>query len=396
MQVPPADYHTIIIDDFAYQCVHFRTCKEGGQYIDFPGESILQASSYHKALETAPPSGMVFHYVKVLREDKPVGMLCFQIKAFNVGESLRNQIDGTLTSKIRYMLGRKLEFDVLCLGNTLVTGDYGFTFAEDIPFGSRTMIMMKVLDWLLLKPAFKSVRMIFIKDFFEDIFKDQKTSKYCTMYHPIATEQNMIMDIHSDWNSFDDYLRSLKSKYRIRANKSMSLSEDLTRRELTYEEIVLHKLVLHDLYKKVSQKVGFNLFTLSPDYFAAVKHELGDAFRVWVYEKDGEIISFFSVIEDGSILDAHFLGYDDKSNQQYKLYMNMLLAMIEHSIKNRFTLLQLSRTASEIKSSVGAKGYTMWAYLRHRNSFLNWIFPRIYKYFQPDLDWVPRMPFSGS
>lgn len=392
MQVQTAQVHTIKVDDDTFECIHFRSCSED-HYIDFPGESVLQSSSYHKALEAAPPEGMRFHYVRVMHNGMDAGMLCFQIKEFNVGESLRNQMDGSWTSKLRYQLGRRLELDVLCLGNTLVTGDYGFTFAEHIDFDKRTLIMMKVIDWLLTKPEFSTVRMIFVKDFFDNIFKNIQHSKYCSLYNPIATEQNMIMEINSEWKTFSDYMSALKSKYRVRANKAISSARPLIKRELDYDEIVKHSEVIHDLYKEVSQQVGFNLFTLAPDYFSEVKRELGDNFHLWVFERDNEIISFFSVIEDGDILDAHFLGYEEKSNHAYKLYLNMLLSMIDHSVSNGFKLLQLSRTASEIKSSIGAEGNTMWAYIRHRNSVLNWIFPRIYKYFQPDLTWVPRMPF---
>jgi len=99
------------------------------------------------------------------------------------------------------------------------------------------------------------------------------------------------------------------------------------------------------------------------------------------------------VIEDGDILDAHFLGYDPKVNEHFKLYMNMLLRMIELATEKGFRQLQLSRTATEIKSSVGAEGKQVWAYLRLRNKLYNSILPRVYSFFKPDLSWEPRHPF---
>jgi hypothetical protein len=185
----------------------------------------------------------------------------------------------------------------------------------------------------------------------------------------------------------------LKSKYRVRANKAAELAGDLEREELDVNQIVDIEPYLHELYLGVVGDVGFNLFILAPNYFSTVKRELGDKFHLWVYKYKGDVISFFTVFEDGDILDAHFLGYDPQVNHQFKMYMNMLLAMIQFAIENGFRQLQLSRTAAEIKSSVGAQGIPVWAYLRFRRRGLNTLLPRIYSFFKPDLSWVPREPF---
>jgi hypothetical protein len=153
---------------------------------------------------------------------------------------------------------------------------------------------------------------------------------------------------------------------------------------------------LHNLYLKVVEDVGFNLFILAPGYFTALKRELGDRFRLWIYKDKEELISFFTIFEDGDILDAHFLGYDPEVNHTYKLYMNMLLRMIDLATTRQFRQLQLSRTATEIKSSVGAEGISMWSYMRAPSKPFNSLVPRLYSFFKPDLEWVPRSPFHEA
>ncbi|HZV44290.1 MAG TPA: GNAT family N-acetyltransferase, partial [Saprospiraceae bacterium] len=179
-----------------------------------------------------------------------------------------------------------------------------------------------------------------------------------------------------------------------RANKALEKANELHRIELNAEEIAAIEPQLHELYLKVVGDVGFNLFYLSPVYFSTIKRSLEEKFRLWIYRnKKDELISFFTVIEDGHILDAHFLGYDPKVNEEFKLYMNMLLRIIELATEKGFTRLQLSRTATEIKSSVGAEGIPMWAYLRLRNRFFNSLLPKVYSFFKPDLSWEARHPF---
>jgi hypothetical protein len=336
---------------------------------------------------------MDFWYVRLEQNGDPIGMLTFQVKDFNPGDSLQKHAKKNFMQFIRYRLASLIRLPVLCLGNTLVTGDYGFCFRPDVPERIHTLLMMETIDWMLGMKDFQHVRLVFIKDFYQDIFQEIPDTPHCSRYHAIDTQPNMLMDVRPEWKNLDDYLSDLKSKYRVRARKALQLARHLERIELQADEIEKIENKLHQLYLKVVGDVGFNLFILAPNYFSTVKRSLGDQFRLWIYKDRGELISFFTVFEDGDALDAHFLGYDPEVNHHYKLYLNMLLAMIDEATRRGFRQLQLSRTATEIKSSVGADGVPMWAYLRLTNRILNSLLPRVYSFFKPDLSWVPREPF---
>ena len=116
---------------------------------------------------------------------------------------------------------------------------------------------------------------MFVKDFYKDIFSEIPDSPYCKKYHAIDTQPSMIMDIPSEWGNFQGYLQSLKSKYRIRANKALKVARDIECIELHADEIEAMEPQLHQLYLKVVDDVGFNLFILSQGYFSALKKSLG-------------------------------------------------------------------------------------------------------------------------
>ena len=381
------------VEDQEYRALLLPTCLHP-LFTAAGCNSIFQSKEYHAALEAAPPDRMYFWYVRLERDGEVIGMLSFQIKDFNPGDSLKKHAEKSVLHKIRYKMASLIQLNVLCLGNTTVTGDYGFCFSPDVELRLQTLLMMKSIDWILTLPEFRKIKMIFIKDFDSDIFKDIPDTPYCKEYHAIDTQPSMIMAVPVKWKNLNDYLSSLKSKYRIRANKALEKANELHRIELNAEEIAAIEPQLHELYLKVVGDVGFNLVYLSPVYFSTIKRSLEEKFRLWIYRnKKDELISFFTVIEDGHILDAHFLGYDPKVNEEYKLYMNMLLRIIELATEKGFTRLQLSRTATEIKSSVGAEGIPMWAYLRLRNRFFNSLLPKVYSFFKPDLSWEARHPF---
>jgi len=383
------------IEGQSYKAILFRSCHDL-YFTDTNCTSLFQSKAYHAALESAPPEKMDFWYVRLEQDGQLAGMLCFQVKDFNPGDSLKNQINGSIVRNARYKMASLINLSVLCLGNTLVTGDYGFCFNAAIPDRLQTLLMMETIDWMLSLKEFDDIDLIFVKDFYNDIFSEIPDSVYCKRYHAIDTQPSMIMEIPSTWGSLQGYLGSLKSKYRVRAKKALEVGRNLELVELQEAEIEALEPELHKLYLKVVDDVGFNLFILAEGYFTALKKSLGDKFRLWIYKDKGELISFFTVFEDGDILDAHFLGYDPEVNQKYKLYLNMLLAMIDMAAKQGFCQLQLSRTATEIKSSVGAEGVPMWAYMRAPKRSFNWLIPRLYSFFKPDLEWVPRQPFHGT
>lgn len=386
------DPHILTLDGTRYVLTLFRSCLDPA-FSESGAESIFQTAAYHQALEQAPPDGMDFYYVRIEVDARVVGMLSFQLKSFNPGVSLRNQINGSVTSRIRYGLASLIEVPVLCLGNTLVTGDYGFAFDPAMSTRERARIMLRVVDWMLTLPDFRKARMVFLKDFYTDILDGLEEESGASRYYAIDTQPNMILDVDPAWGDLSGYLRALKSKYRVRARRALRLASGLTCEELNLDQIRDMEAHLHGLYLKVAADVGFNLFTLSPQYFTSLKQALGDRFRLWVYRENAQVISFFTVIEDGEWLDAHFLGYDPDVNHRYQLYLNMLLRMIDQAARRGFQKLQLSRTATEIKSSVGAQGVRMWAYMRHTRKPVNRLFPHLYRFFQPDMRWTPRSPF---
>ena len=46
-------------------------------------------------------------------------------------------------------------------------------------------------------------------------------------FHPFVTEPDLFLQVRPHWHSYTDYLNSLSSKYRIRANKVLAVSQDI-------------------------------------------------------------------------------------------------------------------------------------------------------------------------
>ena len=94
-------------------------------------------------------------------------------------------------------------------------------------------------------------------------------------------------------------------------------------------------------------------------------------------------------------LDAHFVGIDYNLNREFAIYQRMLYDYIKVAIDNNLKTLNFGRTASEIKSSVGAEPQDLTIYLRHKKSITN----KIIKLFLRRVEPTPfrqNLPFKNK
>lgn len=389
----------------SFSAILLPSCMD--QLFDMPGtSSIWHSQGYHHALEQSFESRSIRNrvdrtsltpwYVRLEENNQPVGMLFFQSGEVNLGESLRRQPDHSGLKSLRNNLISRISVRTLCLGNTLVTGEYGSHFTEDIPVSQQTKLIIKVIDWLLTLAPFENTHIVLLKDFYADIFQGIQDEPCCRLYHAVETQPNMVLTVQPQWASFQDYLDALKSKYRVRARKAIETGKIIRKYELDAHDIAQKEDTLYRLYLHVVQDAGFSLFKLPDNYFSVLKQNLGDDFRLWMYCIGEEPVAFYSLIRSGDELNAHFLGFDQQKNLTYKLYFNILMDLVSHAIDHQYSRLVLSRTAMEIKSSVGAVGVPMWTYIRHTRQRYNWMAPLIYRLLMPELSWVPRQPFRGT
>ena len=71
----------------------------------------------------------------------------------------------------------------------------------------------------------------------------------------------------------------------------------------------------------------------------------------------------------------------------------MLYDYVKEAIENSSKKLLLGRTASEIKSTVGAEALELTCYIRHRNPLSNRIIKPFVDFLKPS-EWIPRNPFK--
>lgn len=165
------------------------------------------------------------------------------------------------------------------------------------------------------------------------------------------------------WSSFEEYLEKMRSHYRYRIHKAIkkfgSVQIELLKDNCMFDE------EMYELYLEVYENSREKLEKLPIDFFREFPA------RIFSFKIPGEILGFVQLVDRGEELIFLFGGFRHKRNQQYDLYMNMLLAIIDYGIKSGFKSIDLGQTAEETKLKLGASQYKKYMYACHSHPFIN-------------------------
>ena len=311
-----------------------------------------------------------FNYIFILKNDEAVAFANTQIVTIGV-ETITKNIK--MSVKIRRIVNNMFcnnQIRVLFCGNVFLSGEYGTFLKDGEPKVETFNAIAKAVKQLSKNT--KRLNAIFVKDFENDslyITDHLKSYDYASM----QVEPNMIITLKPEWKSFDDYKSVLKSKYRVKANKADSKSESLEAKFFTEEDIKVHKNELQALYQNTISNADFNAQILNLETYINLKKTFKEKFIVKGYFLNGKLIGFLSAMQNKAHLDAHFIGIDYSNNKEFAIYPRILNDYVRLGIETKSSQINLGRTASEIKSTLGAEPKALTCYCKHRRYLPNQI-----------------------
>lgn len=167
-------------------------------------------------------------------------------------------------------------------------------------------------------------------------------------WHSYKGDPYMVLPV--SWSSFDEYVASMKKKYRARVRKVQKSNQGL-RIEILPQEgpqfeqcVTMLEATLRD---KVVALPG-NLEHL----LGMFKRCFGASFKIYGFYLDHELVGFITCIEDGPILRAMHIGFSENAPEYF--YSYAMFTLIGHGITTGVQKVHLGRTGTEIKSTYGA------------------------------------------
>ncbi|GIV35175.1 MAG: hypothetical protein KatS3mg031_2710 [Chitinophagales bacterium] len=369
-----------------------------------PAGHTLMGSNYLEALETAIGKDVRFFYTINELDNEAVALGVFQLITFSGAHIEKNgtptevSLKNLLYKAVRIALisvVNQISLKLLVSGNSFVTGDYGFYLTPEV---RTTPMVDTVINNSIREVILRSkqkVDGILIKDYYE---KDKALLQKLVShgYLEFRVNPNMILQIRPHWHTFVDYLEDMVSKYRTRMRKALKRASALQVREMNVAEIQKRLPEIRILYNNVLNEAAFKLGSLPPEVFFAIKSNLKEKFGMIGFFEADRMVAFITYYLHKEDLVAGYMGIDRTVNQQYDLYLNILLRLAETAILRKMKRVIYGRTAMEIKSSVGAEPYPMYLYVKHRSVLINKIIRQVIKFLSREEKWTKRNPFKSD
>lgn len=352
-----------------------------------PNHRFFLKSHYLKTLEKAchqfKPIYWTYSY-----NGKIIGVAYFQLVPFSGKSILPYLCDKEMNSITRiiasFILGL-ISVKIVALGNLFITGEKGCFLSENydkISFFNQMYADLKNIPY--------SYQGVLLSKFNEGEFLQNEALQ--RGFYPFNTEDEMHIEIPNNWNSFSDYENALSSKYRVRYKKIIEKSVDFEIRRISPNDFETHQKEIEQLFQNVLKHVRFKLLEPTSVYFATFLKEL-DNFYLDGYFLDNKLVGFISYFELEKALDVHYIGLDYSVNTSHKLYNKILYDMLQKGIEQKKQMVWYSRTAQEIKSTVGAIPEQIVSYAKARNSMINKCLPFFLNRAKPEA-YVLRNPFK--
>jgi len=344
---------------------------------------IFMEPSYLRAVQTMNDPMFGLRMLMVYKEGRPVLTASFNITGFIANDLKgnlhgRNRLIRTLSSAVRQS-GILNKRRILICGSAFSTGEHAFFYTRGISGEDAAEMVLQAMDEIIKEEEAKGIKIaaVLIKDFFPRSRRSLRPFED-KGFRAFEVDHNMVMPVLSEWITFDDYLMSMNSKFRTKAKSVLNKSAALTVRDINAEEIRLRIPELKILFDNVVGNADFSLGKMDLSCLPDLHENMRDDFICRVFEYEGKIVGFLTTMMNKTCVEAHLVGIDYSWNKQLAIYNRMLLEYVRIGIENRKNMIFFSRTASEIKSTVGAFPVEMTCLIRHPgrlgNFFVNLLF----------------------
>ena len=267
--------------------------------------------------------------------------------------------------------------------------EYNMIHIKDEYKDRESFIVDKMMDEVLKFLKTERVKLVVVKDHINKYASDYFQKKFIHMHFMPGTYLDF-ESVHScghycneicnhGCNCFDDYVMSLKKKWRANIrNKINRRKEDLTVEVVDASNLSVEECVrCHELYFHLREKQRLKHECLTSDYFCECGKDFGDSCKMIIARADNKIIGFAQLLENGNDVINVRMGMDYKYNKEYNLYYHLLYENIVYCIRRKKKRLYTSQTAYRPKLEVGAKILPLHTYIYFTNPLFQKFFGRL-------------------
>ncbi len=325
---------------------------------EFLPDSHHLKSRHLASLERACINNIESNYLQVYNKDQLVGLVYLQQFMFTHEHLNFEQPPAVVSAALNFLLPKQLP--ILVCGNLFRVDFQGFYFKDP----ARPTLALEAIKLYLEQNKNYKPSGVILKDCETVLVEESYKPFGFTFFNGDVT---MELARRPHWQTFDDYLADLNKNYLQRARKIIRAFQKIKIREFDAPAILAGTAEIEKLYWNVVNKQAIKLGTVNAAYFYELKMDLAHKFEFHALYLDQKMVGFYTLIFYQTTMETHYIGLDYDTNQEAKLYFNILFLSTKKMIEGKYASLELGRTAREAKVNLGAMPKQIFNYIKVKN-----------------------------
>jgi hypothetical protein len=166
------------------------------------------------------------------------------------------------------------------------------------------------------------------------------------------------------WPNFDGYLAALRKKYRKRIRQELDLAQELDLQVLdSFADLAPQATALYD---QVFGRADFVLEKATEGFFAALSDFDQACLSVARRKSNGDLLGINLLLFGDTVMHNLYIGFDYAQNERFHTYFNLVIHSLRTAMERGMKVCFLGQDSYEFKARLGAKPFTLAAYMKHR------------------------------
>lgn len=326
----------------------------------FPNDP--KSHNYFKLIDESGFEGFSFYYVMIFKENDVVGIApCFiiQYPLDTTMEGLPKEI----ITNIRKFLPALFTLKVLFCGSPISEGKIGIIgqYKHEI-----TNAILSGMGNLAKK---ENTSVLGFKDFFAE-YKSVLDHVIGEGFCKVNGYPSVRIGI--DFNSFDEYLKTLSSASRYDLRRKFKQSDNFEAPDLDITDNVDGIIdEIYGLYLQTYSKSKIKWGEIPKKFFADICRHMKENIKYFLWRINGKLIAFNLCLSYSDSLTSIYIGLDYSIAYKYHLYFTTFRDQINWCIQNNIKTFHSGEFAYEAKRRLGFSFVPKHYYVKHTNRFVN-------------------------
>jgi hypothetical protein len=250
-------------------------------------------------------------------------------------------------------------------GSPISNAECGVHFDPALPAAPRRRVLARIADEVLRAggrgPTY------FFKEFPDEAVAEYASELENVGFFPVDPGPGTRLAI--GWETFDDYVTAMRTKYRHQLKKDEKAGEGLDFALLdSFADLAPQAA---SLYRNVVAHADAVLQVAGEGFFAALSDFDQARLLVARVRGSGEVVGVNLLLFGDTVMHNVYIGFDYEQNKRYRVYFNLFEQSLRAAIARKCRLAYFGQTSYDFKARLGANPFPLTAYMKHRIGFVH-------------------------